>query len=86
MLRYQKIGLLLIIILFSSCRAIPPEINIPDPYSKAKDITVFIDGTAFKPSDSSNIYKLNQNLKQRKDLLSFYTVGVGAGPDAKRSG
>lgn len=86
MLNYQKIGILLIVILVSSCKAIPPEINIPDPYSKAKDITVFIDGTAFKPADSSNIYKLKQNLKQRKDLQSFYTVGVGAGPDAKHAG
>lgn len=73
-------------VLVMSCKAIPPEINIPDPYEKAKDITVFIDGTAFKQSDSSNIYKLNQNLKQRKDILSFYTVGVGAGPDAKGLG
>ena len=81
-----NILLLQIVILVSSCRAIPPEIHIPDPYSEAKDITIFIDGTAFKPADSSNIYKLNQNLKQRKHLLSFYTVGVGAGPDAKRSG
>ena len=69
-----------------SCKAIPPEVNIPDPYSKPKDITIFIDGTAFKPSDSSNIYKLNQSLRQRKDILSFYTVGVGAGPDAKHAG
>ena len=79
-------GIFYSIILLSSCKAIPPEINIPDPYDKAKDIAVFIDGTAFKPSDSSNIYKLNLNLKQRKNLLSFYTVGVGAGPDAKSSG
>jgi len=86
MLSFQKIYVLLIIILVSSCKAIPPEINIPDPYNKVKDITVFIDGTAFKPSDSSNIYKLNQNLKQQKDILSFYTVGVGAGPDAKSFG
>ncbi len=78
--------LFLIVVVLTSCKAIPPEINIPDPYHNAKDIAIFIDGTAFKPSDSSNIYKLNQNLKQRKDLLSFYTVGVGAGPDAKRAG
>ncbi|WP_296384675.1 DUF2235 domain-containing protein [Winogradskyella sp.] len=82
----QKICILFMVILAISCKAIPPEINIPDPYKKAKDIAVFIDGTAFMPSDSSNIYKLNQNLKQRKDILSFYTVGVGAGPDAKSFG
>jgi len=81
-----NLGIICLIALLASCRAIPPKTNIPDPYNKAKDITVFIDGTAFKPSDSSNIYKLNQSLKTRKDLLSFYTVGVGAGSDAKRSG
>lgn len=86
MTKYLKAILLLMVILVSSCKAIPPEITIPDPYSGAKDIAIFIDGTAFKPSDSSNIYKLKQNLKSRKSLLSFYTVGVGAGPDAKRAG
>ncbi len=75
-----------VLILCFGCKAIPPEVLIPDPYTAAKDITVFIDGTAFKPEDNSNIYKLRTNLKQRKDLLSFYTVGVGAGPDAKRAG
>jgi uncharacterized protein (DUF2235 family) len=79
-------GIICFIVLLSSCKAIPPQINIPDPYDHVKDITVFIDGTAFKPSDSSNIYKLNQSLKQRKNILSFYTVGVGAGPDAKSPG
>ena len=74
------------IALLTSCRAIPPDISIPDPYSKPKDIAIFIDGTAFKQSDSSNIYKLVEKVKDRKDLLSFYTVGVGAGPDAKRVG
>ena len=82
----SSLGIIFIIVLLFSCKAIPSQINIPDAYDKAKDITVFIDGTAFKPSDSSNIYRLNQNLKQRKDILSFYTVGVGAGPDAKSFG
>ncbi|WP_400078419.1 T6SS phospholipase effector Tle1-like catalytic domain-containing protein [Winogradskyella sp. R77965] len=85
--RFLKfLNIIFFIALLVSCKAIPPEITIPDPYNKAKDITVFIDGTAFKPSDSSNIYKLNENLKQRKDILSYYTVGVGAGPDAKSFG
>ena len=79
-------SIIIVVILLASCKAIPPEINIPDAYDNTKDITVFIDGTAFKASDSSNIYMLNQNLKQRKDILSFYTVGVGAGPDAKSFG
>lgn len=79
-------SIICLIALLFSCKAIPPEIHIPDTYNEPKDITVFIDGTAFKPSDSSNIYRLNQNLKQRKSLISFYTVGVGAGPDAKRPG
>jgi uncharacterized protein (DUF2235 family) len=83
---YTIIAIISTLILLFSCKAIPPEINIPDAYDKAKDITIFIDGTAFKASDSSNIYRLKQNLKQRKSILSFYTVGVGAGPDAKGPG
>lgn len=82
----QKVYYLILIILISGCKAIPPEITIPDPYKQAKDIAIFIDGTAFKPADSSNIYKLYENTIKRDDLLSFYTVGVGAGPDAKRAG
>lgn len=83
---FTFLSIIFILVLIISCKAIPPEINVPDPYDKAKDITLFIDGTAFKASDSSNIYRLNQNLKQRKSILSFYTVGVGAGPDAKGPG
>ena len=32
------LGIICIMVLLSSCKAIPPEINIPDPYDKAKDI------------------------------------------------
>jgi len=75
-----------LVYLFNACKAIPPLISVPDPYESTKDIAIFIDGTAFTPKDSSNITKLRNNLKDRKDILSFYTVGVGAGPDAKRVG
>ena len=74
------------LIICIGCKAIPPLISVPDPYERAKDIAVFIDGTAFTPKDSSNITKLHNSLIDRKDILSFYTVGVGAGPDAKRVG
>jgi hypothetical protein len=76
----------LVLSMVVSCKAIPPNITIPDPYETTKDLALFIDGTAFTAEDNSNITKLHNAVQDRKDILTFYTVGVGAGPDAKRAG
>lgn len=63
------------------CKAIAPLTTNPDFNTSPKDIVVLIDGTSNTPEDNTNINKLRTQLQKREDLVSFYTVGVGGGPD-----
>jgi len=79
----MKLRLLLltcICLLLTCCKAIPPLVQIDD-YRDSKDIVILIDGTSNTPKDNTNINKLRTLLKKRDKLTSFYTVGVGGGPD-----
>ncbi len=82
----NSICAMVLLALCCACSSIPPRIQLPDPYKESKNILVFIDGTNNKATDSSNIFKLSQLVKKDHKNLSFYTVGVGAGYDAKALG
>ena len=79
----KKINFILTVSFIVSCSSIPPLIDNNRNEIKPKDIMVFLDGTANTPESNTNIFKL-YNLKQRREnISSFYTVGVGGGPDYK---
>ncbi len=78
---YRYLVLCILSITLYGCKAIAPITTIPDPYESPKDIVILIDGTSNTPEDNTNINKLRKQLKKRDDLVSFYTVGVGGGPD-----
>jgi len=80
---YKKLFLLIPVVLIIGCKAIPPETKFPLSLDKSRDITIFIDGTFNIKKDNTNIWKLFNNSLQNEKRASFYTVGVGGGPDKK---
>lgn len=74
---------ILLFLCFVCCKAIPPLTSGPNALNQSTKIVVCIDGTNNTAVDNTNIYKLYTLISPKKDVSSYYTVGVGAGPDFK---